>query len=192
MQSVSTTATGAIGRLSAREVEKLLSGDCAVQLIDVRTPLEFDSEHIKDALNIPLDSLSSRGGEIKKDSKTILICRSGARAGRAAGLLSSYGLDCSVLDGGMVGWRKAGLSVVEGKKRLSLERQVQLAIGLILLSTVSAGFLVNHAWFAVPAFIGAGLTFAGLTGNCGLAMLIAKAPWNKLDSQPECTTKSCS
>ncbi|HMP54279.1 MAG TPA: DUF2892 domain-containing protein, partial [Candidatus Melainabacteria bacterium] len=79
-------------------------------------------------------------------------------------------------------WKKSGLPVVEGKKRLSLERQVQLTIGLMILTGVTLGFTVNQLFFLLPGFIGCGLTFAGLTGNCGLAMVLAKAPWNRIDS----------
>jgi|LakMenEpi03Aug12_release.lakeMendotaPanAssembly.Ray.scaffolds.fasta_scaffold363312_2 rhodanese-related sulfurtransferase len=184
---------GAISRLSPNQLEILLSnGSSGIQLIDVRTPLEFDSEHIQDSKNIPLDDLANRGGEIKKDCTTILICRTGNRAGRAADLLAKYGMDVGILTGGTTDWKKAGLPLKEGQKRLSLERQTQLTIGAILLSSVAAGWSFNRGWFIVPAFIGAGLTFAGLTGNCGLAMLLARAPWNKLDTQEPAPSKpSC-
>lgn len=178
------TTGGMLTQIGASEVRGLLlTGSSSVQLVDVRTALEFETEHIEGSINIPLDELGKRGGEIKKDRSAILVCRTGNRAGRAADLLASYGFDVGILTGGIVDWKKAHLPLKEGRKRLSLERQVQLAIGAILLASVSAGWAVNKGWFIVPAFIGAGLTFAGLTGNCGLALLLAKAPWNKLDSK---------
>jgi rhodanese-related sulfurtransferase len=180
-------ATGTITRLSPAEVSASIASGAGVQIVDVRTPLEFDGEHIEPSKNIPLDELSSRGSELNKDSTIILVCRSGMRASRAADLLASYGMEIGILDGGVVGWKRAGLTLKEGKKRMPLERQVQLTIGTILLSSVAAGWTLNKGWFIVPAFIGAGLTFAGLTGNCGLAMLLAKAPWNKLEN---CETSS--
>jgi rhodanese-related sulfurtransferase len=158
---MASTVTGTITRLSHNQLQLLLSGNASgIQLIDVRTPLEFDSEHIENSKNIPLDDLATRGGEIKKDCTTILICRTGSRADRAAALLAKYGMDAAVLTGGITDWKKAGLALKEGPKRLSLERQTQLAIGAILLSSVAAGWGLNRGWFVVPAFIGAGLTTA--------------------------------
>lgn len=168
--------------IAPAELQTLIPGDQPVQIIDVRTPLEFDTEHIKDSVNIPLDELGRRGSEIKKDMTTVLVCRSGKRAGMAAQTLSPYGFESRVLTGGILGWRKAGLPLIEGKKRLSLERQVQLTIGLILLTSVTLGYTVSNLFFIMAGFIGAGLTFAGLSGTCGLAMLIAKAPWNRLEA----------
>jgi len=168
--------------IAPAELQTLIPGDQPVQIIDVRTPLEFDTEHIKDSVNIPLDELGRRGSEIKKDMTTVLVCRSGKRAGMAAQTLSPYGFESRVLTGGILGWRKAGLPLIEGKKRLSLERQVQLTIGLILLTSVTLGYTVSNLFFIMAGFIGAGLTFAGLSGTCGLAMLIAKAPWNRLET----------
>jgi rhodanese-related sulfurtransferase len=173
-----------INQIKPTDVQKMVSEGKKIQLVDVRTALEFDSEHIDSSKNIPLDELANRGGEIKKDCLTILICRTGNRASRAAELLSSYGQEVSVMSGGITDWKKVKLALVEGKKRLSLERQVQLTIGLLLLSSVALGWTVDKLWFVLPAFIGAGLTFAGLTGNCGLAIALSKAPWNKVDSKP--------
>ena len=178
------TKTGIVEKLSPNQVLSL-SSTGTVQLVDVRSPLEFDSEHIEGSKNIPLDDLGYRSGEIKNDCTTVLICRSGVRAGRAADLLASYGMNVSVLAGGVTDWKKCGLPLIEGKKRLSLERQVQLTIGILLLSSVSAGWYINPAWFIVPGIIGAGLTFAGLSGFCGLAVVISKAPWNKIEKSGE-------
>ena len=164
------------------EVKAVLSENKACQLVDVRTPLEFESEHIENSFNIPLDELGKRASELKKDSEIILICRSGNRAGRASQVLSAHQYQTVVMEGGIESWKKEKLPLVEGKKVISLERQVQLTIGLILLASVTAGFLVNKWFFILPAIIGAGLTFAGLTGTCGLALLIAKAPWNQIPS----------
>lgn len=181
--------TGTISQLSPLEVQNLLLSNDAIQLIDVRTPIEFASEHIETSKNIPLDEVDKRLTEIKSSGQTVVICRSGARAQKAAQLLVKNGLDIAVLKGGVVDWKNAGLKLKEGKKMLPLERQVQLTIGLILLSSTAAGWVVDKGWFIVPSFIGAGLTFAGLTGNCGLAMLLAKAPWNKLDKDKPTATK---
>lgn len=169
--------------LSARELQGILAApDKCPQLIDVRTALEFDSEHIKGSKNLPLSELGQKDPGLNQQEPVFVICRTGNRAGRAAAQLNASGFDCEVLQGGILEWKKSGLPVVEGKKRLSLERQVQLTIGLMILSGVTLGFTVNQLFFLLPGFIGCGLTFAGLTGNCGLAMVLAKAPWNRIDS----------
>lgn len=175
--------TSSMKELSARELQGILAApDKCPQLIDVRTALEFDSEHIKGSKNLPLSELGQKDPGLNQQEPVFVICRTGNRAGRAAAQLNASGFDCEVLQGGILEWKKSGLPVVEGKKRLSLERQVQLTIGLMILSGVTLGFTVNQLFFLLPGFIGCGLTFAGLTGNCGLAMVLAKAPWNRIDS----------
>lgn len=150
-----------------------------LELLDVRTPAEFAGEHIEGSFNIPLDELSLRRAEIDADKALILICRTGKRAASACAQLTSSGLNATVLEGGVVGWRSSGFDLITGKQVLPLDRQVQLTIGLILLASTAAGFTVSRWFFVLPALIGAGLTFAGLTGSCGLALLLAKAPWNR-------------
>lgn len=187
--------TSSIKELSARELQGILAApDKCPQLIDVRTALEFDSEHIKGSKNLPLNELGQKDPGLNLSEPVFVICRTGNRAGRAAAQLNASGFDCEVLQGGLLEWRKTGLPVVEGKKRLSLERQVQLTIGLMILTGVILGFTVNQLFFLLPGFIGCGLTFAGLTGNCGLAMVLAKAPWNQLSAESgkeHETPKSC-
>jgi hypothetical protein len=58
-------------------------------------------------------------------------------------------------------------------------RQTQALIGVVLLGSVAAAYFVNMAWVAVPVVIGLGLLFAGMSGVCPMASLIARMPWNK-------------
>jgi len=153
-----------------------------VVLVDVRSPIEFETEHIKDSINIPLDTLDNRFDEITNQGDLYVICRSGKRAERGAYTLMGRGLQPKVLEGGILAWRKAGLPLVEGKKRLPIERQIQLIVGSGVLSGVLLGVLVNPWFLVIPGFFGAGLTFAGLTGTCALGIILGKAPWNKLES----------
>jgi rhodanese-related sulfurtransferase len=180
-----------IARISAAKARAAMAPNADVfQLVDVRSALEFASEHIKGSIHIPLDEVAKRSAELKKTKPIVLVCRSGARAARAAHLLAPHGFDVSILEGGILAWAKEHLPLVEGKKRLSIERQTQLAIGLTLLASTAGGFLANKMFFVVPAILGAGLTFAGLSGTCGLAVLIAAAPWNKLKEPANTTTNS--
>lgn len=150
-------------------------------LLDVRSPIEFAVEHINGAVNIPLPELEGRAGEVPRDRRLFVICRSGKRAARAAYLLAGQGYEPSVLTGGVLAWRAAGLPLIEGKKRLPIERQIQLIVGTGSLCGVVLGLTVSPWFFILPGFFSAGLTFAGLTGTCGLGILLEKAPWNQLD-----------
>lgn len=172
--------------LSNRAVCGLISptdaGNNADQLIliDVRSPIEFETEHVPQSVNIPLDQLESRYEEVPRQGQLVVICRTGKRAERAAYSLMGRGFQPRVLDGGLVAWRRAGLPVAEGKKMLSIERQIQLIVGTGVLTGVLLGVIVNPWFLVIPAFFGAGLTFAGLSGTCALGLLLMKAPWNKL------------
>jgi rhodanese-related sulfurtransferase len=152
--------------------------------LDVRSALEFEGGRIERAHNIPLEELDARAGEIPDDADVIVVCRTGVRATIAAEALARVGRRATVLDGGMNAWRRARLPVREGRKRLPVDRQVQLIAGLMVLAGVILGSFVN-AWFLLlAAFFGAGLTFAGATGTCGLALLLMKMPWNRLSRMP--------
>jgi rhodanese-related sulfurtransferase len=166
-----------------------------VDLIDVRTPAEFREVHAPMARNVPLDSLdphavmSQRNGTASQP--LYVICRTGNRAAKACEKFLAAGYTNVVnVEGGTEAWQAAGLPVVRGKKTISLERQVRIAAGfLVLLGAVLA--LVVHPWFAALAgLVGAGLMFAGITDTCGMAMLLARMPWNRIkdDTTPSCRT----
>ena len=83
------------------------------------------------------------------------------------------------VEGGTSAWQSAGLPVIEGKRRMSLERQVRIAAGSLVVIGAAIGQFVHPAGFGLSAFIGAGLVFAGVTDTCGMGMMIAKMPWNR-------------
>ncbi len=151
-------------------------------LLDVRSPIEFETEHISGALNVPLDELDKRCEEVPRQGELIVICRSGKRAERAAYTLLGRGLNPKVMAGGLLAWRQHNLPVQEGKRMFPIERQIQLIVGLGVLTGVCLGVFVNQWFLIIPAFFGAGLTFAGASGTCALGLLLMKAPWNRLPS----------
>lgn len=163
-------------------------------LLDVRSPIEFETEHIDNSLNIPLDELEARFEEVPRKGRLVVICRSGKRAERGAYTLLGRGFQPKVLEGGMVAWRKAGLPIKEGKKMLAIERQIQLVVGVGVLTGVLMGLFVNPWFLVIPGFFGAGLTFAGLTGTCALGIMLGKAPWNRIETSsvsPKTRKKDC-
>jgi rhodanese-related sulfurtransferase len=154
-------------------------------LVDVRTPVEFRATHAEGAVNVPLDTIgadslkSIRNGH--GDGPVYLICRTGSRAGMACEKLTQAGGEnLHVVEGGTEAWEEAGLPVVHGKKAISLERQVRIVAGsMVVLGSVLAAFV--HPWFwVVPAFVGSGLAFAGITDTCAMGMMLARMPWNRV------------
>ena len=170
------TAAGLISFISASELSK---NSQALLLLDVRSNAEFEDRHIKDAVHLPLDELPGELTSLDRSTGIVVVCKSGKRAARAAELLESMGFKPSVLEGGLTAWIEAGLPTEKGRQALSIERQTQLTIGLGLLTGLGLSFAVSRWFLVLPAVFGAGLTYAGLSGNCGLAMLLAKAPWNQ-------------
>lgn len=156
------------------------------QLIDVRSGSEFATGHIPGAMNIPMDQIESRLDDLRPGAPLILICQVGKRARMTASLLDPCGRDISVLEGGTTAWMEAGFPVVQiTKTRWSLERQVRLGAGLLVLTGAALAVTLNPRWVFLSAFIGLGLTFAGLTDICPMAELLQKLPWNR---QSHCRT----
>lgn len=172
--------------LTAVELAALRRGRAAVRLLDVRTPGEFGAEHIAGAYNIPLDRLAEHGPEIRAGSAdptagpVVLVCRSGQRARTAAEALAAASVThLHVLDGGITAWAAAGQPVRRGAPRMSLERQVRIAAGALAAAGGFLALFAHPAFAALPAFVGSGLVFAGVTDTCAMGLLIAKLPYNR-------------
>lgn len=156
-----------------------LQGGGVLEVIDVRTPAEFREVHLSVARNVPLDALnpaefSGKGGPL------YVLCKSGARGKLACEKLGQAGVKEVInIAGGTLACIEAGLPVVRGKKAISLERQVRIAAGLLVLTGVAVGWFVHPYAFGLSAFVGAGLVFAGITDTCGMGIMLSKMPWNK-------------
>jgi len=170
--------------ISAADLQALREHGAPPFLLDVRTPLEFESERIEGSLNVPLDRLGARLDEVPDRADVVVVCRTGVRATIAAETLARAGRRARVLEGGMHAWRRARLPLREGRKRLAVDRQVQLIAGTMVLTGVALGTLLSPWFLALAAFFGAGLTFAGATGTCGLALVLMKMPWNRAALPP--------
>lgn len=168
--------------VTAAEVGARGNPPAATVLVDVRSPLEFESEHVVGSLNVPMADLEARIGEVPEAGEVVVVCRTGVRSFGAAETLARAGRKPRVLEGGVLAWRKAGLPLVLGRRRLPVDRQVQLIVGLAVLTSAALGFFVHPYFLGVAAFFGGGLTFAGATGTCGLALVLMKMPWNRLET----------
>jgi rhodanese-related sulfurtransferase len=156
-----------------------------LSLIDVRTPVEFDATHVRQAVNLPLDGLDPQtlaaAGKLARDQTVYILCRSGQRAARAAEKFVKDGYENAVVvEGGTLAWIDAGLPVETGRGHgISLERQVRIGAGSLVLTGVLLGHFIHPAFYLIAAFVGSGLIFAGITDWCGMGLLLAKAPWNQ-------------
>ena len=151
-----------------------------IPLIDVRTPAEYGSIHADGAMNHPMESLEMEKIPFAKEQEIHVICQSGGRSMKVSQKLEAAGFTNVVnVEGGTSAWHAARLPVVEGKKVMSLERQVRIAAGSLVVIGAAVGQFVHPGGFALSAFIGAGLVFAGVTDTCGMGMMIAKMPWNQ-------------
>lgn len=169
--------------ITPQQAHEWLSSGEAI-LIDVREPEEFKAEHIACAASLPLARVCDlwEHMHIPAGRKLIFQCLRGKRGEQACAIVPKVSSAYAVynLEGGIDGWKKAGLPVVVSSgTKLSLFRQVQIIVGLLVLISVLLGFS-GHIWgFAVAGFFGAALAFAGITGWCGLAMILSRMPWNK-------------
>lgn len=164
-----------------------------VDLIDVRTPAEYGEVHADGARNVPLDVLNPRQVMESRnglgEQPLYIICNSGNRSKKAAEKFLDAGFENVVsVDGGTKAWEGAGLPVIRGRKAMSLERQVRIAAGSLVLLGAILGYTVHPYFIGLSAFVGAGLIFAGITDTCGMGMLLARMPWNQRSG---CDSGSC-
>ena len=166
-----------------------------IDLIDVRTPIEYREVHVELARNVPLDQLDAaalmHGRNGTTNEPLYLICRSGSRGQQGCEKFLAAGFTNVVnVEGGTLACVEAGLPVVRGKVVISLERQVRIAAGSLVLLGAALSF-VHLAFIGLSAFVGAGLVFAGITDTCGMGMMLARMPWNQVKDAPAkcCATK---
>jgi rhodanese-related sulfurtransferase len=169
-----------IKQISVREVnENLRGGEC--QVIDVREFPEFGAERIEGARLMPLSNFEKHINELDHSKPVYLMCRSGNRAKQAAEKLVNRGFtNIHVISGGMTAWGQANLPIIKGESKVwSLERQVRFAAGSLVVLGVLLSSIIHPYFVALSAFVGAGLVFAAVTDTCGMAMMLAKMPWNQ-------------
>lgn len=149
-------------------------------VIDVRTPAEFKSAHVIGAALHPLDKLDTAALIKNTEQPIYILCQSGKRASMAAEKLAAAGhTQAIVVEGGTLAAIDAGLNNEYGKGAISIERQVRIVAGLMVLGGTLAGVFIHPGFLIVPGFVGTGLAFAGITDTCGMAMMLGKCPWNQ-------------
>ena len=179
--------TSQFSSISPHQLDHTMRNGDDTPVIDVRSAAEYRAGHIPGAKLLPIEQLtpekvrtSFQDLELGNGHPIYLTCHAGPRAEKAAQQLQRAGFEnLQLIEGGTQAWQKAGLPINRCGNAISLERQVQIAIGALLLMKVTLGFSVHELFFAVTAFIGAGLIVAGTTRWCGMAKLIARMPWNR-------------
>lgn len=177
----------AFPKISPIELTHLLKDDLEATIVDVRSPAEYQAGHIPGARLLPVDELNAGklagivdDAELSAENPLYLTCHTGTRAETAALLLREAGVEhLSLVEGGTEAWQKAGLPINKCGNALSLDRQVQIAVGSLLILKVLFGFTVHELFFVAGAAIGAGLITAGVTRWCGMAQVMARMPWNR-------------
>lgn len=169
-----------MSKISPADLQRRLQADSAV-LIDIREPAEYAREHIQGARLVPLSAIDSHDFDTQHGKAAVFTCRSGNRtAMNAARLLAKGFPETYVLDGGLDGWKRAGLPVhFNADAPLDLQRQVQITAGGMALAGAVLAWLVSPWFILLSGFVGAGLMMAGMTGFCGMARMLAVMPWNR-------------
>ena len=172
-----------VASITVTELAIKMAGGERIDLIDVRTAAEFTEIHAEPAKLLSLDKLTA---DLAKQlcsntgaAPIYVICKSGGRGRQACEKLQFAGLNLINVEGGTTAWAAAGLPVIRGRKTISLERQVRIAAGLMVFLGTLLGAFANPLFLIIPGFVGAGLVFAGVTDTCGMAMMLAKMPWNQ-------------
>lgn len=168
-----------IQKITAQRASQLMGA--GAMMIDIRDADEHARERIPNARLVPIGTIGQMALPIAGANAVVFHCRSGNRTSANAYKLSSaVGCEAYLLDGGIDGWKQAGLPIITDRKQpLELMRQVQITAGLLVLAGVVMGGTVSAAFYLVAGFVGAGLTFAGLTGSCALASVLRLMPWNR-------------
>lgn len=172
-----------IRTITPKQLYVLIERGERIELVDVRTPAEYREMHTDMAVLMPLgtwnpqDLVAEHG---RNGSRPLyMICRSGGRGKMACEKLAAAGLSNVInVEGGMTAWAEQGLPVVRGAKAVSLERQVRIAAGALVLVGVLLAWLVHPYFVCLSGFVGLGLVFAGITDTCGMAMILSRMPWN--------------
>ncbi len=179
--------------ISPLELAALCRTGEPLELLDVRTPAEFGEVHVNVARNVPLDRLDptavKQSAAVAAGRPVYVICKSGGRGRQAAEKLAAAGIaNVFNVEGGTSACEAAGLPLVRGKKVMSLERQVRIAAGSLVLTGVVLSYFVHPYFIGLSAFVGAGLVFAGITDTCGMGMMLARMPWNQRSDGAACKT----
>ena len=180
--------------ISIEKLNRMIEAGEPVEMIDVRTPAEFQSLHIRGTRNLPLATLDPKlvmqTRRCDSNHPLYIVCKSGSRSEMACRQFTEHGFSNVVsVSGGTMRWAAEGLPVNRGKRKvISVDRQMRIVAGSLALLGVVLGFY-NSAYFYLSGFIGAGLIFAGITDKCPMMKALSMMPWNQASDCDSCTSE---
>jgi rhodanese-related sulfurtransferase len=173
-----------MNNINVETLKKWMEED-SVTLVDVRRRDEYDREHIKGAVNIPLDTISDETFSQIRTKNIVFQCNTGGRSSRTCSAVEKIDTEHDIhsLEGGIESWKTIGNETVKTKRiiALPLHRQVQIGAGSLIVLGVAMGYLVNPVVYIMSLFVGIGLLGAGITGWCGMGEMLGRAPWNRIN-----------
>lgn len=161
---------------------KCCDTDC---VLDLRTAAERNTEYLEGSLHLPVQDLGEASfakvlQEVPGDKPVYLLCQSGRRAVMAIEKLNGSARELVIINGGINALKACDITFKQGDRHVvSLERQVRIAAGFLVVLGVVLGTLIAPIFYGVSAFVGCGLMFAGITDNCAMALVLSRMPWNK-------------
>lgn len=169
--------------ISATQFRQLIDSGRRLDIIDVRTPAEFESVHVTVARNCPLDRLDPAAVQAARKDREheplYVVCRSGARGKQACERFMAAGYSNVInVEGGTSACEMAGIAVVKGKKSMPINCQVQVIVGTLVIVGSALSYF-HPMWIGLVAVMGAGLLFSGLTDSCIMGMMLSRMPWNQ-------------
>lgn len=191
--TTTATPTTATDRIAPAEAARLVK-EGRGWIVDVREADEHRRESVAGAVLVPSSAFTVENFPTARPGvQTLIMCRSGGRAGKVAAALRGAGRsDCVVIEGGITGWAGAGLPVCRNAKApMPIVRQVMIVVGILGLAFSALAWWVHPAFIAGTAFLGAGLLFAGATGICAMATVLSKMPWNNSATPAASSTNCC-
>ena len=164
-----------------KEVIESETNNKSVDFINVCTPAEYKEKHIHGVRNLPLDSLEQHVSELNEKATVYIHCRSGNRGKQAIEKLEAAGVTAELVnvEGGLLAWDEAGHPTNSLTNRMPIMRQVFIGAGSIVLVGTALTYLFGQTYLLISLFVSLGLLVSGITGWCGMALLLSKMPWNK-------------
>ncbi len=170
-----------VSLLTVKELYEKIKDGKDVQVFDVREASEYEGKRIKGAISAPLSRFKESSKIFDRNRHSYIVCQAGKRAEQFARKLLEEGYgNISVVEGGLKAWIDAGYPIEKGESKVwSLERQVRFTAGLLVLLGVVLSFVFYPMFLILPGIVGTGLIFAAVTDTCGMAMVLARMPWNQ-------------
>lgn len=170
--------------ITANQLANLVASGENIDLIDVRSPIEYHAMHVTIARNEPLSKLDPNAvrsvSNLSSTGPLYVVCHSGGRSKQACEKLAAAGMTNVInVEGGTMACVSAGVPVVRGKSAIPLNCQVQILTGSLIVIGTALAVWEHPYWAALPAVMGVGLMYSGLTDTCAMGSCLARMPWNQ-------------